>query len=80
MVTNIYSDIRSYRFFLHKYIRTSVRVKLVCTNSSGESCDFGGTGNSGGNGDSDGNGDSSISGKNANSKFVEGEMKNLIPF
>ena len=37
LVTNICFDIRSYRFFLHKYIRTSVCVKLVCTNIFGQS-------------------------------------------
>ena len=32
LVTNIYSDIRSYQFFFYEYIRTFVRVKFVCTN------------------------------------------------
>ena len=29
LVTNIYSDIRSYQFFFFEYIRTFVRVKFV---------------------------------------------------
>ena len=29
LVTNIYSDIRSYQFFFYEYIRTFVRVKFV---------------------------------------------------
>ena len=37
LVTNIYSDIRSYQFFFYKYIRTFVRVKFVCTNIFGHS-------------------------------------------
>ena len=32
LVTNLYSDIRSYQFFFYEYIRTFVRVKFVCTN------------------------------------------------
>ena len=32
LVTNIYTDIRSYQFFFYEYIRTFVRVKFVCTN------------------------------------------------
>ena len=31
LVTNIYSDIRSYQFFFYEYIRTFVRVKFACT-------------------------------------------------
>ena len=37
LVTNIYSDIRSYQFFFYEYIRTFVRVKFVCTNIFGHS-------------------------------------------
>ena len=37
LVTNIYSDIRSYQFFFYEYIRTFVRVKFVCTNILGHS-------------------------------------------
>ena len=37
LVTNIYSDIRSYQFFFYEYIRTFVRVKFVCTNIFGQS-------------------------------------------
>ena len=37
LVTNIYSDIRSYHFFFYEYIRTFVRVKFVCTNIFGHS-------------------------------------------
>ena len=37
LVTNIYSDIRSYHFFFCEYIRTFVRVKFVCTNIFGYS-------------------------------------------
>ena len=37
LVTNIYSDIHSYKFFFHEYIRTFVRVKFVCTNTFGHS-------------------------------------------
>ena len=37
LVTNIYSDIRSYQFFFCEYIRTFVRVKFVCTNIFGHS-------------------------------------------
>ena len=35
LVTNIYSDIRSYQFFFYEYIRTFVCVKFVCTNIFG---------------------------------------------
>ena len=31
-VTNVYSDINSYQFFLSEYIRTFVRAKFVCSN------------------------------------------------
>ena len=37
LVTNIYSDIRSYQFFFYEYIQTFVRVKFVCTNIFGHS-------------------------------------------
>ena len=37
LVTNIYSDFRSYQFFFCEYIRTFVRVKFVCTNIFGHS-------------------------------------------
>ena len=37
LVTNIYSDIRSYQCFFYEYIRTFVRVKFVCTNIFGHS-------------------------------------------
>ena len=37
LVTNIYSDIRSYQFFFYEYIWTFVRVKFVCTNIFGHS-------------------------------------------
>ena len=37
LVTNKYSDIRSYQFFFYEYIRTFVRVKFVCTNIFGHS-------------------------------------------
>ena len=37
LVTNIYSDIRSYQFFFYEYIRTFVRLKFVCTNIFGYS-------------------------------------------
>ena len=37
LVTNIYSDIRSYQFFFYKYIRTFIRIKFVCTNIFGHS-------------------------------------------
>ena len=37
LVTNIYSDIRSYKFFFYEYIRTFVRVKFVCANIFGHS-------------------------------------------
>ena len=37
LVTNIYSDIRSYQFFFYEYIRTFVRVKFVCKNIFGYS-------------------------------------------
>ena len=37
LVTNIYSDIRSYQIFFYEYIRTFVRVKFVCTNIFGHS-------------------------------------------
>ena len=37
LITNIYSDIRSYQFFFYEYIRTFVRVKFVCTNIFGHS-------------------------------------------
>ena len=37
LVTNIYSDIRSFQFFFYEYIRTFVRVKFVCTNIFGHS-------------------------------------------
>ena len=37
LVTNIYSDIRSYQFFSYEYIRTFVRVKFFCTNIFGHS-------------------------------------------
>ena len=37
LVTNIYSNIRSYQFFFYKYIWTFVRVKFVCTNIFGHS-------------------------------------------
>ena len=32
LVTNIYSNIRSYQFFFYKYIQTFICVKSVCTN------------------------------------------------
>ena len=37
LVTNIYSDIRSYQFFFYESIWTFVRVKFVCTNIFGHS-------------------------------------------
>ena len=37
LVTNIYSDIRSYQLFFYEYIWTFVRVKFVCTNIFGHS-------------------------------------------
>ena len=32
LVTNIYSDIRSYQIFFYEYIQTFIRIKFVCTN------------------------------------------------
>ena len=37
LVTNIYSDIRSYQFFFYKYIQTFICVQFVCTNIFGHS-------------------------------------------
>ena len=37
LVTNIYSDIHSYKVFFYEYIRTFVRVKFVWTNIFGHS-------------------------------------------
>ena len=37
MVTNIYSDLRSFQFFFYKYIWTFIRVKFVWTNLFGHS-------------------------------------------
>ena len=37
LVTNIYSDIRSYQFFFYEYIRAFVRVKFACSNVLGHS-------------------------------------------
>ena len=37
LVTNIFSDIRSYHLLFNEFIRTFVRVKFVCTNIFGHS-------------------------------------------
>ena len=53
LVTDIYLEIRLHQFFVHKYIWTSIHVKLVDSGISGNSVEFNNFGASGESGSSD---------------------------